>query len=57
MKKLLKNEVCGTREQYISHCSRLKSQQYVAEKKKKENAHTDVKRAIQTNTIDAIRFE
>ena len=36
MKKLLKNEVCGTCEQYISHCSWLKSQQYAAEKEKRK---------------------
>ena len=30
MKKLIKSEVCGAHEQYISHCLWLKSQQYAA---------------------------
>ena len=49
MKKLLKNEVCGTREQYM-HCSLLKSQNMWLGKKKERKANVDPQTRIQTDT-------
>ena len=62
MKKLIKSGVCGTREQYISHCLWLKSQQYAAEKKKKKKRRKtwtqtwDVESKHTLNSLSAIFY-
>ena len=54
MKKLLKNEVCGTREQYTGALFTTEKSKHVARKKKRKkkerNANMDPQTRIQTDT-------
>ena len=50
MKKILKSRVCGTREQWIVHCSQKIGSMVAAEKKKKKKGKThEIENAVVDN--------